>query len=193
MKNNTTFAAILLAAGPVFIRKAWVNTNSKKGDQVSIQMFQVIKSSSEGPGLIGAISQGIEGAGTQKVTAIQSVRRDIAEKALGHNFDNGDLDFSNVGGGTDQAVPASILFGDTEVNIQVTENFTPNAFAKNHEPKMNPSTEEVVEAVNPATGQASPVYRHTELVAGDANHKYVSTASSSVEATASSAIEEATA
>ena len=54
---------------------------------------------------------------------------------------------------------------DVDLAIQITENFEKNRdCSKTQTPKSNPSTGEVVTALNPATGTHMPVYRHTDLM-----------------------------
>lgn len=149
-----------LDSGKVVVRRWWYNTNSSK-DQVTVQFIQQVERPGDTSSLV-AIAQG--STNKQTVTALFSFNADVAQAHLG----------STEGSFVEEGQPifASSIWGQ-EVNIQVTENFTPNPYSKSHEPKINPGTGEVVTAYNGETGQDDPVYRHTELVAGPASHKFM--------------------
>jgi hypothetical protein len=149
-----------LETGRVVVRRWWPNTNSSN-NQVTVQFFQLVQTGDGKPNLI-AIAQGVPTGNI--VSALFSFNADVVEHLLGSTEGS----FVEEG----QPVYGDDLFG-TEVNIQVTENFIKNPYAKKQEPKLNPSTGEVVMATNPETNQMEPVYRHTELVAGIPYHSFV--------------------
>lgn len=151
-----------LDSGKVVVRRWWYNQHSEK-DQVTVQFFQKIKAPSSGDTKsLVAKAQGLSDG--QIVSALFSFSRDVAESFLGST------EGSFVTGG--QPIFAEDFFGE-EVNIEVTENFTPNPYSKTHEPKMNPGTGEIITMYNPETQQEDPVYRHTELIAGQADHVFL--------------------
>lgn len=150
-----------LDSGKVVVRRWWYNQHSEK-DQVTVQFFQKIQTQSAPTKSLVAKAQGLNDG--QVISALFSFSRNVAEAHLGST------EGSFVTGG--EPIFAEDIFGE-EVNIEVTENFTPNPYSKTHEPKMNPGTGEVITMYNPETQQDDPVYRHTELVAGAANHTYV--------------------
>lgn len=158
-----------LTTGKVVVRRWWKNTNSSK-NQVSVQFMQQIERPSDNSSLV-AIAQGTPSV--QTVTAIFSFAEDVALDHLGST------EGSFVDGG--QPIFAEDIFG-MEINIQVTENFTRNPYAPNQEPKINPSTGEVVMSFDPETRTDSPVYRHTELVSGAASHTFLSPSQNAVSA-----------
>lgn len=161
-----------LTTGKVVVRKAWTNKNNP--EQVAVQFFQQIDSPTSVNSLI-SMAQGIQPV--QTVSAIFSFAKDVAQSKLGGT----DVDFTTGG----EAIYASDMFGQ-EVNIQVTENFTPNPYSKSHQPKVNPATGEVVVGLDSTTGKNMPVYRHTELVPGVATHTWA--AKASLEATNASPV-----
>ena len=152
-----------LTTGKVVARKAWTNKNNP--EQVAVQFFQQIESPSSVSSLV-SMAQGIKPV--QTVSAIFSFAKDVAQSKLGST----DVDFTSGG----EAVFASDMFGQ-EVNIQVTENFTPNPYSSSHQPKVNPGTGEVVTGYDEASGENMPVYRHTELVVNMPNHTWAPKAS----------------
>ena len=141
-----------LDTGRVVLRKWW--ENSKNPDQVTLQFFQQIESGSQENSLV-SIAQGAKNK--QTISALFSFKKSVALAKLGST--EGNLVNSS------DVVFADKVFG-TQVSIRVTENFTPNPYSASHEPKINPSTGEVVEGFNSATGKNEPVYRHTDLVEG---------------------------
>lgn len=147
-----------LTTGKVVVRKAWVST--KNPEQVAVQFFQQIDSPSSVNTLV-SMAQGIKPI--QTVSAIFSFSKDVAQSKLG----NTDVDFTAGG----EAVYAADMF-EQEVNIQVTENFTPNPYSDSHQPKINPGSGEVVTGYDSSTSKNMPVYRHTELVPGIASHTW---------------------
>ena len=146
-----------LETGQVVLRRWWSNANNP--DQVTLQFFQKVETQADTNSLV-SIAQGIKPG--QIVSALQSFKKDVVLAKLGSTEGNL-VDSSSV-------VFARDVFG-TDVSIKVTENFTPNPFSKSHEPKVNPSTGEVVLGFNSKTQQNDPVYRHTELVAGIINQE----------------------
>ena len=166
--NNSFNSA--LETGKVVVRRFWYNDNSEK-DQVTVQFFQQIKKPETDNSSLLAIAQGI--SDSQTVSALYSFKADIAKAIFGNT------EGSFVESGT--PVFANDIF-QTDVNIEVTENFTANPFSSNHEPKINPSTGEVVVAFNPETNQDDAIYRHTELVTGKADHTFISASSSAIAA-----------
>ena len=147
-----------LTTGQAIVRKWWVNKNNSS--QIGVQFQQEIPSPSSANILV-TMAQGIRPV--QKVTAIHSFNSEVAQAFLGSS----EGDFL-------ESTPklASELFQGMEVNIQVTENFTPNPYSSSHEPKINPGTGEVVTGYDETTGKNMPVYRHTELVLGEAKHSF---------------------
>ena len=158
-----------LATGKVVVRRWWKNANSSK-NQVSVQFIQQIERPSDNSSLV-AIAQGTPSV--QTVTAIFSFAEDVALDHLGST------EGSFVEGG--QPIFAEDIFG-MDINIQVTENFTKNPFSAGQEPKINPSTGEVVVAFDPETRTDRPVYRHTELVSGTASHTFLAASQNAVNA-----------
>tara|TARA_R110002096_G_scaffold131635_1_gene281639 strand:- start:822 stop:1358 length:537 start_codon:yes stop_codon:yes gene_type:complete len=152
-----------LTTGKVVVRRAW--TNTKNPEQVAVQFFQQIDSPNSVNTLV-SMAQGIQPV--QTVSAIFSFAKDVAQSKLG----NTDVDFTTGG----EAVYAADMF-DQEVSIQVTENFTANPYSVSHQPKINPGSGEVVTGFDSSTGTNMPVYRHTELVPGGANHTWAAKAS----------------
>lgn len=150
-----------LDSGKVVVRRWWYNQHSEK-DQVTVQFFQKINAPGTPTRSLVAKAQGLNDG--QVVSALFSFSRNVAESFLGST------EGSFVTGG--QPIFAEDFFGE-EVNIEVTENFTPNPYSKTHEPKMNPGTGEIITMYNPETQQEDPVYRHTELVGGKANHAFM--------------------
>lgn len=149
-----------LNTGKVVVRRWWVNTQSEK-DQISVQFQQEIEKGEDDNSLM-AIAQG--SSSKQRPTTIYSFKADVAKAHLGST------EGSFVVEG--QPVFANDIWGK-EINIQVTENFTPNPYSKSHQPKVNPGTGEVVTAYNGDTQKDEEVYRHTELIGGVANHRFM--------------------
>ena len=144
-----------LSTGKVVVRRWWVNRNNS--DQVTVQFFQLLDTGA-GPVNLISIAQGT--TPKQTISALYSFKREIAESKLG-STEGSFVD-------SDMVMFGSELFG-VDVSIKITENFAPNPYSKSHEPKINPSTGEVVVSYNAETGTNDPVYRHTELVAGIIN------------------------
>tara|TARA_R110002012_G_scaffold38211_2_gene106676 strand:+ start:257 stop:841 length:585 start_codon:yes stop_codon:yes gene_type:complete len=152
-----------LATGQVVVRRFWYNTQSSR-DQVSVQFAQKVERPSTGVSAnssLIALEQGSEELdNTTTVTAIRSFSAEKAREIFGAT------EGSFVEGGTPilgNDVYSKLGGAPTEVAIQVTENFTKNRYAKNHDPKINPASGEVVMAMNPATDTLMPVYRHTDI------------------------------
>lgn len=146
-----------LSSGKVYVRKVWVNKNSKK-DQVAIQFIQELDAPAGGGSnpVIGML-QGIEGAGKTKVTCIESAAREQAEKLFG-----ADKIADTAAGAEILGIEADALFG-RKMAIQVTENTEKNPFSASQEPKKNPKTGEILVDEN-----GRPIYRHTSLVLAEA-------------------------
>lgn len=151
-----------LKDGRVYIRKAWKNAN--KPGQVGVQFVQEIDRDLDNtPNNLISVAQGTEGFSKQRVTAIMSFKEEIALKLFG----SAEFDLSEDG----EAKCADDIFGGL-VSIKVTENFSPNPYAKSHAPKINPSTGQIVTGRS-TDGTLKPVYRHTELVQGEAKHTFI--------------------
>jgi len=151
-----------LSSGKCLVRKIWKNPN--KPGQISVQFIQEIEvpmSASLNP--LVAIAQGLGDVGKNRVTAILSFKEEVAIKLFGTL----EADYSEG-----EAVDASVILGSA-VGIQVTENFTANPYAANHEPKKNPKTDEYVMGKD-EDGRVKPIYRHTEILPLEAiNHSFV--------------------
>ena len=168
-----------LATGKAMIRKVWVNEGSSK-NQLGIQLVQQIQNNTEAvnPSLL---LQGIKN--TQKLTVVISAKQDIALSAgvkVQDYVEQDEVLFA-------EDLYAKLAGAPVEVNIQCTENDSPyrmngSIIARNAagepltiEPKINPSTGEVVEA------NGKPIYRHTSLVFGKPSHTFLRAESTSVE------------
>ena len=158
-----------LEEGKLLIRRIFPNTNSAK-NQVTVQFYKRITVPSDGNvNVLVAIAQGIEGAGHNNVTANFSFNADTVKARMPEVDVEQDNNFFE----SDTVVEASVLFGEATVDIEVEENFDSNEYDTNGEvvrtldAKVNPTTGEVLEK----GGQ--PIYRHTRLVAGTANHTFV--------------------
>lgn len=168
-----------LATGKAMIRKVWVNEGSSK-NQLGIQLVQQIQNNTEAvnPSLL---LQGIKN--TQKLTVVISAKQDIALSAgvkVQDYVEQDEVLFA-------EDLYAKLAGAPVEVNIQCTENNSPyrmngSIIARNAdgepltiEPKINPSTGEVVEA------NGKPIYRHTSLVFGKPSHTFLRAESTSVE------------
>jgi len=164
-----------LATGACVLRRTWPNLNAKSGSQISCQFQQLVKVPSEGTSsALIAFAQNITGMGENRPTTIFSVSEEVC-KQLGlpveEDFFDPGPDFEGGGDDLSKAVLANKIFESVrkgkDINIKVTENFTPNPFSKTHEPKMNPRTNEIL------MKDGQPIYRHTELVEGEADHTFV--------------------
>lgn len=162
MQNAYTDA---LATGQVVIRKWWYNANSAK-NQITVQFQQQVErpsTASSANSLLISLEQGTESlSNTTAVTALRSFNADKVSAFLGsregQSTEAGDVKFAN------DLYKSLGLPADIDLSIQVTENFEKNPYSSSHQPKKNPSTGEVVTALNPVTGTNMPVYRHTDLV-----------------------------
>jgi len=154
-----------LATGQVVVRRWWFNTNSSR-NQVTVQFAQRIErpaTAASSNSLLISLEQGTEGIGNETtVTALRSFSAEQAQSFFGSTegtcMEGGDVHFANdlyksLGGGS-----------DVDVAIQVKENFARNKYSQTQQPKSNPSTGEIVTALNPTTGTQMPVYRHTDIV-----------------------------
>jgi len=151
-----------LKTNKVVLRKIWVNQNSSK-NQVSAQFIQRVKIPTQGtPNALIGFAQGgstIEDPGYNLVTTIFSFKKEVADKlglSSGEYFEQGSpIKYAND------------IFS-TPVSIKVTENITKNPLAISQEPKLNPTSGEVLEY------DGKPIYRHTELVEGESvNHTFL--------------------
>jgi len=139
------------------VRKIWKNVNSDK-EQYSIQMMEQVDgplATDAGSSMLVNIAQG--GNGGQRVTAIFSVSKEQLEK-VGVSLPSEDGSHDSYCFEGDGLLAARTVFNDVEVEIQVVENTTKDPNRPSQEPKVNPSTEEVI------TNNGRPVYRHTSLV-----------------------------
>lgn len=155
-----------LATGQVVVRRWWFNTNSSK-NQVTVQFAQQIErpatSAADANSALIALEQGTEGIGnTTVVTALRSIDATRAQAFFGSTEGN------CMEGGTvhlaNDLYKSLGAVADVDLAIQVTENFEKNPYSSTQQPKSNPSTGEVVTALNPKTGTHMPVYRHTDLM-----------------------------
>jgi len=132
------------------------NGNNEQATVQFVQLIEMPASASNNPLL--NFSQDPNRIGMGIVTALMS----FSVKVLQTRGVAGFQDFSAG------LVPfAAQLFDGQEVNIEVTESFLPNYKAQNQEPKINPTTGQVIKV------GGKPVYRHTELVLGAPNHQFV--------------------
>ena len=176
-----------LATGKVVVRKWWVNENSSK-NQITVQFQQEVErpaSAASANSLLISLEQGTEALGnTTRATALRSFNAEHVIAALGSREGDstmgGDIMFAN-----DFYAKLGAPAG-TELAVQVTENFEKNPYSKNQAPKANPSTGEVVTALNPATGTNMPVYRHTDVViASTCKNKFITSTQQEEEVVAS--------
>ena len=179
-----------LATGQVVIRRWWFNTNSSR-NQVTVQFAQRIErpaTAASGNSQLIALEQGLEGlANETTVTALRSFNAEQAQAFFGSTegdcMQGGTVYFANdlyksLSGGS-----------NVDVAVQVKENFTRNKYSQTQQPKSNPSTGEVVTALNPATGTPMPVYRHTDLViASTCMNEFITADDSSASTTPTGAI-----
>jgi hypothetical protein len=155
-----------LATGQVVVRRWWFNTNSSK-NQVTVQFAQQVErpasSAADAASQLISLEQGTEGiSNTTTVTALRSIDATRAQAFFGSTEGN-----AMQGGVVHMANDLYKSLGataDVDLAIQITENFEKNPYSKTQTPKSNPSTGEVVTALNPATGTHMPVYRHTDLM-----------------------------
>jgi len=164
-----------LATGKVVIRKWWVNTNSTK-NQMTVQFQQTVErpeTATTSSNALISLEQGTEALGnTTSVTALRSFSIDRAAAILKSR--EGDATMGSPVYYADDFYAALGAPQGTTLGIQVTENFTKNAYSRTQTPKVNPSSGEIVVATNPTTGTQMPVYRHTDLVfAHDCVHTFV--------------------
>ena len=158
-----------LEEGKLLIRRIFPNPNSTK-NQVTVQFYKRINVPSDGNvNMLVAIAQGIEGAGHNNVTANFSFNADTVKARLPEVDTDQDNNFFE----NDTVVEASVLFGEAQVDIEVEENHDPNEYGNDGEvvrsldPKVNPTTGETL------SKGGQEIYRHTRLVAGTANHTFV--------------------
>lgn len=158
-----------LTTGKTVVRRWWVNPRSTK-NQVSVQFAQQIERPATASSIESkmiAFEQGTPELGnTTGVTAIRSLSAEQAVKIFGA------MEGTCYNDG-DKLHYADDVYGFA-TGIEVVENFERNPYSSSQEPKVNPSTGEVVKALNPATGTSMPVYRHTKLTAAEAiNHSFL--------------------
>ena len=146
-------------ATPVVIRRIWPNLRSSK-NQATIQFYQKKATGMSGPGGLVGIFQNAPGL-TSTATAIQSIHMDkLAELGLPTEVDY-----------TDGEAPVANSVLGVQVNIEITDSFNSNPFSDSHNPKVNPTNGDVI------TINGRDVYRHTELVAGEAQDQIISSVS----------------
>lgn len=168
-----------LATGKVVVRRFWKNQNSTK-NQLSVQFQQEIEREPTEVGsdnfLVGLAQAGAIGNKTRP-TAIFSFEATRAAQILGSE-EGSCFDGSTAVVYADQffaklAEASGQKFEET-LGIQITENFEKNPYSESQQPKVNPTTGEIIMAVNPATGTEMPVYRHTKLaLQSQVQHTYV--------------------
>ena len=166
-----------LATGKTVVRRWWANARSTK-NQVSVQFQQEIDGPANAANVDSqmiALEQGTEAlGGKQRPTAIRSVSAEQAVKLLGSIEGNCYEEGNKV-------IFADDVYGFA-TGIEVKEDFTKNPYSNNQQPKSNPSTGEVVTAVNSVTGTAMPVYRHTKLTAAaQCSHHFVDASAQAAE------------
>ena len=162
-----------LTTGKTVVRRWWVNPRSTK-NQVSVQYAQQIErpaTASSVESKMIALEQGTPDLGNKTgVTAIRSLSAEQAVKIFGA------MEGTCYNDG-DKLYFADDIYGFA-TGIEVVENFERNPYSSSQEPKVNPSTGEVVKAFNSATGTNMPVYRHTKLTAAEAiSHSFLQAAS----------------
>lgn len=155
-----------LSSGQTLIRRIWKNQSSGK-DQYTVQFMQEINrdpqevsDSGDAESLMIAASQGINPG--QRATALRSVSASVL-KAKG--FPLTDSEFFREG----QPVKTGAdLFG-FELEIQIVENTERNPYSSTQEPKINPTTKEVLK-----DEKGNPIYRHTSVLPlGSAQNKFM--------------------
>lgn len=153
-----------LNAGHCMVRKIWLNTNSTKG-QYSVQFMQTIENeNSSSTGEVVSLFQGFDNK--QRVTAIISVSPEVIKsKGVLPKIQETEGNFYN----NEKSYTVQEMFGEEfDLEIQVTENFEKNPFSTKQEPKVNPSSGEIL------TKDGKPIYRHTMMVMkGKAVHTFV--------------------
>lgn len=168
-----------LTTGKVVIRRFWKNERSTK-NQISVQFQQLIERDPEevgGTNFLVGLAQVGGGSNKTTPTTIFSFEATRLASILGSEA-------GNCFDGTSAVVLANDLFeklaesaGQTfgqDLAIEVTENFEQNKYSTSQQPKINPTTGEIVMATNPTTGTQMPVYRHTKLVLStECNHTFV--------------------
>lgn len=156
-----------LDTGKCVVRRSWVNTNSKAGNQVTVQFQQMVErpvtDAASATSALIALEQGTDNLGTHTAaTALRSFNMDKIAQVFGTH----EVDFWREG----TPVFCNDLYAalgapeGLEFVIQITENFEKNPYSKTQTPKSNPATAEIVVATNPVTGTQMPVYRHTDVV-----------------------------
>lgn len=143
-----------LGTGEVLVRSIWKNTNSTKG-QYSVQFMQQIKNPSDSNSNAAvALLQGYQAG--QRVTAISSVSAEVIKsKGIDKLLGEGTTYFCN----SDRVFTDKAMFGsEANFDIQVVENTERNPFSSTQEPKINPTTGEIL------TKDGQPIYRHTSIV-----------------------------
>lgn len=177
-QNHPAFDSAL-TTGKVVIRRWWLNERSTK-NQISVQFQQLIERDPEEVGstnfLVGLAQVG-GGSNKTTPTTIFSFEATRLASILGSTE-------GNCYDGTSAVVFANDLFEKLaesagqkfgqDLAIEVTENFEQNKYSSSQQPKINPTTGEVVMGVNPTTNTLMPVYRHTKLVLEtECNHTFV--------------------
>lgn len=139
----------------VKIRRIWENTNSQK-DQVTVMLAQEVENTASN--VLIAAAQGSDSFGPSFITTLVSFAK---AKAIEY-FGTTDADYS-AGKFEDWPEPTKYVEAvGNPIAISVQETLVPNPNLKNPNPKVNPSTGEIL------CLDGKPIYRHTELVlAGD--------------------------
>jgi hypothetical protein len=156
MKNSQNYENAL-KEGKCVVRKVWASTTS---DKMNVQFQQEYdKAIAEGGNILAAISMGLDPSEMNKTrpTALWALVPSMLEaKGIleGEYFTS------------DRVVTVEDVFG-VSACIQIVENTTKNDRRKEHQPKVNPQTNEVL------LYNGEPIYVHTQLIPGTKpNHKY---------------------
>lgn len=163
-----------LATGKVVARRLWINENSQKDSegkptQCSLQVIQRIELPDGASALsskVVALAQGFDPdiAGQSSVTAIVSMRRDVALKLFGTET----KEWHNLEGGDNEGLIVGLNNFGFETAIDVVENTTKNPRQNKQTPKINPRTGEIL------LSEGKAIYRHTQLVeAGKENKTFL--------------------
>jgi hypothetical protein len=145
-----------LSEGKTMVRSIRKNINSDK-DQYTVQfMQQVDNPNSEGTDEIVALSQGYTPG--QRVTALASVAGKKLEEMgimslLAKTSDKLTTFFEEE----DTLLEGTRILG-VDLDISVEENTTKNPLSMSQQPKINPTSNEVL------TSDGLPIYRHTKVV-----------------------------
>lgn len=139
-----------LNSGEVMLRKIWPNQNSKIGSFAAQYMQSIDTDEVDPTRSVLAASLGFTPG--QRVTAILTISpKKLQESGLA-------LEETTFCFDGDETLSAEELLG-IPVDIDVVENTEKNPLQPMQEPKINPTTSEVL------THKGKPIYRHTQLVA----------------------------